>query len=104
MGVLFSRVTAVCEYDATVFLVTGIPSSQEDLDGWKAVGSFAGQLDENDRVVVHIETFVYGEGPVYDATPEEIAYFYMRTEKRPDFIEARTKKIYEKEFSFWLRK
>ena len=102
MGVLFSRITAITDTKAAIFLVSGIPSSQSDLEGWSAFQSFTEDLKENDLVTIHTETFVYGSGPVYDATPEEVAYVYMRCEKRPDFIEARTKKISESGFSLRL--
>ena len=104
MSLRFSRVNAMTKSKASIFLVGGVPQSQADLNCWTAFQSFAEDLEENEQITVCIETFVYGEGEPNDATPEEIAYFYMRMEKRPDFIEARTEKIGESEFFMWLDK
>lgn len=99
MSLRFSRVKAMTDNIASIFLVGGVPQSQADLDNWTAFRSFAEGLKENVQITVCVETFVYGEGELNDATPEEIAYFYMRIDKRPDFIEARTEKIGESVFS-----
>ena len=88
----------ISEKKAAIFLVGGIPASQKDLEGWKAFKSFCGQLKGSNPVTVYVETFEYGEGEVFDATPEEVAYIYMRMEIHPDFIENRTKKTGESEF------
>ena len=104
MSVLFSRVNLMSGNKAAIFLVGGVPCSQEDLEGWKAYTTFNSELDNNSPVKVCVETFEYGEGEAFDATPEEVAYIYMRSEKRPDFIEARTKKINESVFSYWVKK
>ena len=98
MSLCFSRVHALSAEKATVFLVGGIPTSGDDLKGWKAFESFMKDLRKNESVTIKVETFEYGEAPVFDATPEEIAYFYMREKMRPDFIEARTIKIGESSF------
>ncbi len=104
MSIRFSRVNAMTEEDSVVFLVGGIPTSQDDLDGWVAFDSFSAGLSENTVITVAVETFEYGEGNPNDATPEEIAYFYMRESLRPDFIEARTQKIGDSSFVLWLQK
>ena len=49
-------------------------------------------------VNVHVESFLYGGEEPFDATPEEIAYFYKRIERQPDFIESRAEKIDESDF------
>ena len=43
-------------------------------------------------VSAHVETFLYGGEEPFDATPEEVAYFYKRIERQPDFIDTRTEK------------
>ncbi len=104
MSVKFSRVSAITNEKAVVFLVGGTPETQADLDGWTAFDEFVEDLPINTVITVHVETFVYGEGEVYDATPEEVAYFYQRIEMRPDFIENRTEKIDESDIVLWLNK
>ena len=104
MSVRFSRVTAMVNDKAAVFLVGGVPSSQKDLNSWTAFEEFTSELRENTAITVNVEVFAYGEGDIYDATPEEIAYFYKRIEMRPDFIETRTEKLESTEFFMWLEK
>lgn len=95
MSVRFSRVKLISDNKAAIFLVSGQPRSKEDLIGWKAYDQFSGMKEP---VKAFVETFEYGDGEQFDATPEEVAYFYMRSEKRPDFIEARARKLSESEF------
>ena len=95
MSVRFSRVKMKSGEKTDLFLVGGVPCSQKDLEGWTAYKSFCEGLDKDAPLSVSVETFEYGEGEAFDATPEEVAYFYLRSEKRPDFIEARTKKTAE---------
>ena len=104
MSILFSRIKAMTDKQAALFLVGGCPKSQEDLAGWTAFDSFADMLDDNETITVSVESFEYGEGEAYDATPEEIAYIYIRESKRPDFIESRAKKVDEYSFIMWLKK
>lgn len=104
MSVKFSRVSAMTNEKAAVFLVGGIPETQADLDGWTAFDEFVEDMPINTVITVHVETFVYGEGEACDATPEEVAYFYQRIEMRSDFIESRTEKIDESDIVLWLNK
>ena len=104
MSIRFSRVKAMTEDKAAIFLVGGIPTAQDDLDCWTAFQAFSEELPENNVITVSVETFDYGEGEPNDATAEEIAYIYMREEMRPDFVEARTKKVGESSFVLWLNK
>lgn len=104
MSIRFSRITAMTEKASAIFLVGGVPASQADLDGWTAFDSFVEDMPENEVISAHIETFLYGDDEPFDASPEEIAYFYQRIGMRPDFIEARTEKIGETDFVIWLNK
>lgn len=52
-------------------------------------------------VNAHVETFLYGGEEPFDATPEEVAYFFKRIERQPDFIESRTEKIGESDFKIF---
>ena len=98
MSVRFSRVKAMTNKKAALFLVGGIPQSQEDLSGWAAFQGFAKEIAKNEAIRVVVETYEYGDGETVDATPEEVAYFYMRLEHQQDFIETRTRKTGESEF------
>ena len=104
MSIRFSRVQVMTEDKAAIFLVGGIPATQDDLDCWTAFQVFTEDMPENEVITVSAETFEYGEEEPNDATPEEVAYIYMREDKRPDFIESRTKKVGESSFVLWLRK
>lgn len=104
MSIRFSRVQAMTTDKAAIFLVGGIPTTQADLDCWTAFQSFSEDLPENEVITVSVETFEYGEEEPKDANPEEVAYIYMRQDKRPDFIESRTTKVVESSFVLWLQK
>lgn len=104
MSIRFSRVKAMTNEKSALFLVSGIPQSQADLEGWTAFQEFVADLKENECITVCVETFIYGEGETLDATPEEIAYLYMRISSRSDFIETRTEKVSEFEVFIWLKK
>lgn len=104
MSIRFSQVNAITETKSAIFLVGGTPRSQDDLNGWEAFQSFIADLAVNTPITVYVETFLYGEDEPFDATPEEVAYIYMRIQMRPDFIESRTEKVEESEFFIWLSK
>ena len=104
MSIRFSRVTATTENRTAAFLVGGVPAAQHDLDSWTAFRNFARDLPANESVFIGVETFEYGGEEPFDATPEEIAYIYMRIKHRPDFIETRTKKTGETGFQMKLHK
>ena len=104
MSIRFSRVSAMTKDKAAVFFVSGIPSSQEDLNGWTAFQTFTKDMNKDEVITVSVDTFDYGEGEPFEATPEEIAYIYMRENMRPDFIEKRTNKVGTSSFVIWLEK
>ena len=98
MCLRFSRVTLNSAGKTTSFLVGGIPICWQDLQGWTAYESFLLEASRYQTVNAHVESFLYGGEEPFDATPEEIAYFYKRIEQQPDFIESRTDKIGESDF------
>ena len=102
MSIRFSRVSAVTENKAVIFLVGGVPTNQGDLDHWTAFRDFARELPANESIFVAVETFEYGGEEPFDATPEEIAYIYKREESRPYFIETRSKKMGDSDFQISL--
>ena len=101
MSLRFSRVTLYSAGKTTSFLVGVIPKSRTDLQGWTAYGNFVSEVPRYTAVNVHVETFLYGGEDPFDATPEEVAYFYKRIERQPDFIDTRTEKTGESDFTIF---
>lgn len=98
MSLRFSRVTLDSAGKTTSFLVGGIPTCRQDLHGWTAYESLLRETGRYHSVKAHVESFLYGGEEPFDATPEEIAYFYKRIERQPDFIKSRAEKIGESDF------
>ena len=98
MSLRFSRATLYSDGKTASFLVGGIPTCRQDLQGWTAYESFLREASRYHTVNAHVESFLYGGEEPFDATPEEIAYFYKRIERQPDFIESRAEKIGESDF------
>ncbi len=101
MSLRFSRVTLYSAGKTAFFLVDGIPKSRTDLQGWSAYDNFVSGASRYTAVNAHAETFLYGGEEPFDATPEEVAYFYKRIERQPDFIESRTEMIGESDFTIF---
>ena len=101
MSLRFSRVTLFSDGKTSSFLVGGIPQSRADLHGWTAFDNYVDDAQRYKVINAHVETFLYGGDEPVDATPEEVAYFYKRIERQPDFIESRTEKIGETDFKIF---
>ncbi len=99
MSLRFSRVTLTSGDNTASFLVGGIPKSRADLQGWTAFDAFLNETQWYQAINAHVETLLYGGKEPFDATLEEIAYFYKRIERQPDFIESRTEKIGESDLT-----
>ena len=87
MAVQFSAVTVTAGNEKTEMFVGGVPRQYDDLEGWRKLESFLGELDQESVVHVHAESYLYGGEEVFPATPEEVAYFMMRMERNPDFLQ-----------------
>ena len=98
MSLRFSQVTLYSDCKTASFLVGGIPMCRQDLHGWTAFESLLRETGRYHTVNAHVESFLYGGEEPFDATPEEIAYFYKRIERQTDFIESRAEKIGESDF------
>ena len=85
-SVLFSAVTITSDSDQAEFLVAGVPKSYADLEGWTAFESFMDEVDTEQDIKVHVAACLYGEGEVFTATPEEVAYFTIRAAETDDFF------------------
>lgn len=101
MSLRFSRVTLYSAGKTTSFLVGGIPKSRADLQGWIAYDNFVSDVPRYTVINAHVETFLYGGEDPFDATSEEVAYFYKRIERQPDFIESRAEKTGESDFTLF---
>ena len=86
MALLFSAVTVTSEDDQTEFLVGGIPKTYSELEGWKAFDNLIRTVDSEQEIKVHVAACLYGEGEVFTATPEEVAYFTIRAAETEDFF------------------
>ena len=98
MSLRFSRVALFSDGKTTSFLVGGMPQRRADLKGWTAYDNFIFDVPRYTAINARVETFLYGGEEPFDAMPEEVAYFYKRIERQPDFIESRTEKINESDF------
>ena len=98
MSLRFSRVSLYSVGKTASFLVGGNPKSRANLQGRTVYDNFVSDVPRYMAVNAHVETFLYGGEEPFDATPEEVAYFYKRIERQLDFIESRTEKISESDF------
>ena len=86
MALLFSAVTVTANDDKIEMLVSGIPKEYDEM--------------EESEVSVHAEGYLYGEGEIVDASPQEIAYFLKRMETDDHFLTDHCTKMENAEFSF----
>lgn len=86
MALLFSVVNVTAKTREVEFLVGGIPREFNDLKGWSAFNNFMEDIDEETKVSVHAEAYLYGGEEIYKATPEEVAYFMKRIEMDNNFL------------------
>ena len=101
MSLRFSRVTLYSAGKTASFLVGGIPKSRADLQGWTIYDNFVSDVPRYAAVNARVESFLYGGEDPFDATPEEVAYFYKRIERQPDFVDTRTDKTGESDFTIF---
>ena len=101
MSLRFSQVTLTSAGQTSSFLVGGIPQSRTDLQGWTAFNNYMDNAQQYKVINARVETFFYGGEEPVDATPEEVAYFYKRIERQPNFIEMRTEKVGEINFKIF---
>ena len=99
MALLFSTVTVTAETADAEFLVFGVPASSEDLEDWIAFSDLLDRLDREQELSVHVETYLYGEGETVRATPEEVAYLTMRSERDPAFLSRHCDNIADSDFT-----
>ena len=100
MAVLFSAVKVSANSKEVELLTSGIPRELDDLEGWTAFDNFMEDIDEETEVTVHADAYLYGEGEIFKATPEEVAYMYQRIVGNPNFLNDRCQNIDKVDFSF----
>lgn len=80
------------DYTAVGF-VSGTPICYDDLIDWNIFKNFLLECNHDSKVTVEVHTFSYGDGEVFDATPEEVAYMYKRCAMNNRFLEERCKLV-----------
>ena len=100
MAILFSAVGVKVGEEQTSLLVSGIPKDYEDLSGWRAFEHFLMDVSQEADVQVDVKSYLYGEGEVFKASLEEVAYMTKRMERQSDFLEDRCRCVGSSAFSF----
>ena len=100
MAILFSAVQVKGGEDSVSLLVSGSPKNTEDLSGWKAYEYFLMDIGKEAEVTVDVKSYLYGEGEVFKASLEELAYMMKRMERQSDFLEDRCHCVGSSNFSF----
>lgn len=100
MAVLFSAVTVTSDSDQAEFLVAGIPKCLADLEDWTVFENFMNEVDTQQEIKVHVAACLCGEGEVFTATPEEVAYFTIRAAETDDFFYDHCTDAGHSDFSF----
>lgn len=93
MALRFSAVKLTAQEQSCELLVGGVPTGYEDLTGWTAFDNFLKDIDDEDKVNVQVDTYLYGEGELVDADPAEVAYMKQRQEANPNFLNDRCSNI-----------
>lgn len=99
MAIMFSRVTmSHDDYGTSDFLVSGYPQSEADLEGWSGFESYTDDIEDPCAIDVFVDVFLYGEGDIVEATPEEVAYMMIRSNRDPDFLQNRCTNLGNRNF------
>lgn len=89
MAILFSAVGVKAGEKQTRLLVCGIPKDYEDLSGWRAFEHFLMDVSQEVDIQVDVKSYLYGEGEVFKASLEEVAYMMKRMKLQSDFLKDR---------------
>ena len=100
MAILFSAVQVKSGEDSVSLLVSGSPKNTEDFSGWKAYEYFLMDIGKPADVTVDVKSYLYGEGDVFKASLEEVAYMGMRIRMQDNFLEDRCHCVGNSTFSF----
>lgn len=100
MAVLFSAVTVAANDEKIELFVSGIPREYDELEGWTEFDDFVNLLRDESEVSVHAQGYLYGEGEIADASPQEVAYFLKRIETDERFLADHCTKNESTDFTF----
>lgn len=86
MAVRFSHVILESDYGAAEMLARGKVTEPDQLEEYSAYEDYC--MDIEDDVVIRVQSdeYLYGEGEIFDATFEELAYFLIRMNNNPNFL------------------
>ena len=99
MAILFSKVSLKADDSKEEFLIGGAPSDEDELSGWAPYDDFIDSLTGEAEIEVYVESYLYGEGETFRATPEEVAYMQMRMDSDEDFLSKHCDNISDCSFS-----
>ena len=101
MALLFSQVrVSIPNGNEAEFLVSGIPQEMKDFDCYIKFENFLDNIEENTEISVHTEVYLYGEGEIFKASIEEVAYFHIRMQKDENFLSNHCDNIESVDFTF----
>ena len=98
MAVRFSHVILESDYGAAEILARGKVTESDQLDGYSAYEDYCMDIEDDLVIRVQSDEYLYGEGEIFDASFEELAYFMMRMENNPDFLANSCKYVGRTEF------
>ena len=79
MAVRFSKVTLTADNGNTAsFLCSGCPKDNYDLEEWTIYQKFMSDNQYSEKIRAEVETYIYGEGELFEANEYEIAAFTGR--------------------------
>ena len=100
IAILFSEVKVQIADQAEIFLMSGIPKEYDDLSASVPLKWFLQDINSDATVQVHVDTYLYGEGEVVNATHAELCYFLDCIRLNPNFLEVCCQDAGSSEFSF----
>jgi hypothetical protein len=93
--IIFSEITCTANTTERTAndLVCGMPVCYADLVDGAAFKRLLKKCDRTSSITVEVNTFGYGEGDEWDATPEEVAYMKQRCVRDSHFLSTMCEKI-----------
>ena len=98
MAVRFSHVILESDHGAAEMLARGKATEPDQLEGYSAYEDYCLDIEDNVVIQVQSDEYLYGEGEIFDATFEELAYFLMRMNDNPNFLANSCKYVGRTEF------
>lgn len=98
---MFSKVTMRDDYNESEFFVSGFPQEPDALEGCSAYHEFLDEISEDTVVNIRAEVYRYGEGEIFKATLEEVAYMTIRDQQDPEFLSDHCLCIGESDFNLY---